>query len=64
MDGVPDKIVLEWTIDKVMDHWPQGEIEPNFVDIISACRGWSPLEKYQKMRINYDNKEYSIMRHK
>jgi hypothetical protein len=61
-----DKHIIDWTINTVMNHWPEHAIEPNFVDVMATCRGWNPLEPKEKMRVTYWDdkvrKEYEIKR--
>lgn len=48
----------------LMQRFREGEgwSEPNFVDVIAACRGWLPLEEGEVMNVHYGNKYYRIER--
>ncbi len=63
----PDKslrcsTVIQHTLDVVMNNWPQGDIEPNFVDVISALRGWKPLQADTAMTVSFGEARYHIHR--
>lgn len=40
------------------------EIEPDFLSVIAATRGWLPLELNEKMHVTYGDKKYTIERTK
>jgi hypothetical protein len=58
-----DSFLIKWMVNTVMDCWKHGT-EPNFIDVICKYRGWSPMEKEDKITISYDDKEYKITRTK
>jgi hypothetical protein len=55
-----DKIILEWYI-MLMQHYLEFNT-PNLVNVISATRGWNPLEINEEMTIHYGKKTYIIVR--
>ncbi len=62
MDSAIEKIYINWTINSLMHHWKRDEIEPHLVNVISAHRGWAPLEVKEKMQVTFENNVYEIKR--
>jgi hypothetical protein len=51
-----------WYLEMMLKFWPEGGFEPNFVDLIAACRGWNPLVPGETMEIHTDGKAYRVVR--
>ncbi len=54
--------IIGHTFGLVLKHWPEGDIEPNLVDVISALNGWNPLEPGEVMRVHLGEGYYEIHR--
>lgn len=55
-----EEVYINWMVNTVMHHWKRDQTEPHLVNVISAYRGWTPLETGERMRVTFGKDEYEI----